>query len=158
MYSHYFLVMKNKILNACLLFFASIIINGCATPGYKDSPAVSDIEKGLTVASTLRFDDVPVPSGFIQISDESFIFQSESLRAGVLKYAGKSSPDVVMQFYKEQMTLYNWQLINLIEYGKKQLNYEKTGQSCIITIEGTKSKSVLTISVGPKSERTKIVK
>lgn len=150
--------MKNKILKACLLFFASIIINGCATPGYKDSPTVSGIEKGLTVASTLRFDDVPVPSGFLQISNESFIFQSESLRAGVLKYSGKSSPDVVMQFYKDQMPLYNWQLINLIEYGKKQLNYEKIGQSCIITIEGTRTKSILTISVGPKSERTKIVK
>lgn len=150
--------MKNKILKVCLLFFASIIINGCATPGYKESSVVSGIEKGLTVASILRFDDVPVPSGFLQISNESFIFQSESLRAGVLKYSGKSSPDVVMQFYKEQMPLYNWQLINLIEYGKKQLNYEKTGQSCIIMIEGARSKSVLTISVGPKSERTKIVK
>lgn len=133
-------------------------IGGCATPDYKGSPAASDIEKNLAVASTLRFDDVPVPSGFIPISDGSFIFQSESLRAGVLKYSGKSSPEAVMLFYKEQMPLYNWQLINLIEYGKKQLNYEKTAQSCIITIEGTKSKSTLIISVGPKSERTKVIK
>lgn len=140
-------------------FALIIIIIGCATPGsYKESSAASEIEKELTIAPTLRFDDVPVPSGFLQVSNESFIFQSESLRAGVLKYSGKSSPEAVMLFYKEQMPLYNWQLVNLIEYGKKQLNYEKTAQSCIITIEGTKSKSTLIISVGPKSERTKIAK
>lgn len=63
-----------------------------------------------------------------------------------------------MLFYKEQMPLYNWQLINLIEYGKKQLNYEKVAQSCIITIDGNKTKSILVISVGPKSERIKITK
>ncbi|MFH1778881.1 MAG: hypothetical protein ABH847_02490 [Candidatus Omnitrophota bacterium] len=148
--------MKNKISRWGVFILMSVTMMGCATTGYRETSA--EIEKSLAVASTLRFDDIPVPSGFLQISNESFIFQSESLRAGVLKYSGKSSPDVVMQFYKEQMSLYNWQLINLIEYGKKQLNYEKTGQSCIITIEGARSKSVLTISVGPKSERTKIVK
>lgn len=151
--------MKNKIISQALLIFAFLLITaGCATPGYKESSSSSEIEKSLAVASTLRFDDVPVPSGFVQISNESFIFQSESLRAGVLKYSGKSNPNAVMLFYKEQMPLYNWQLINLIEYGKKQLNYEKPGQSCIITIEGTKSKSILMICVGPKSEKAKIVK
>ncbi len=142
----------------CGVLAFSLIMGGCATPDHKVSSAVFDVEKSLAVAPTLRFDDVPVPSGFISISDESFIFQSESLRAGVLKYSGKASPETVMLFYNEQMPLYNWQLINLIEYGKKQLNYEKTAQSCIITIEGTKSKSTLIISVGPKSEKAKIMK
>lgn len=151
--------MYNKILLYGILIFSFIItIGGCATSDYKGSPAASNVEKSLAVAPTLRFDDVPVPSGFIPISNESFIFQSESLRAGVLKYSGKSSPEAVMLFYKEQMPLYNWQLINLIEYGKKQLNYEKTGQSCIITIEGSKSKATLIISVGPKSEKAKVLK
>lgn len=151
--------MKNKITGCGIFVFILMAITaGCATPAYMENPAASEIEKNLIVASTLRFDDVPVPSGFIQIPSESFTFQSEALRAGVLKYSGKSNPNAVMLFYKEQMPLYNWQLINLIEYGKIQLNYEKPGQSCIVTIEGTKSKSTLTISVGPRSEKAKIVK
>ncbi len=137
----------------CILPFL-VIFSGCAT-GSSNS---AGIEKNLSVASSLRFDDVPVPAGFNQVPDESFIFQTESLRAGVLKYTGKSSPESVMQFYKDEMPRYNWQSVNIVEFGKKQLCFEKTGQNCIVIIDGTKSKSTIIISVGPKSEKQKPVK
>ena len=131
-----------------LLAFAA---GGCATTGQNSNAP----EKNLAVSSLLRFDDIPVPSGFSQLSKESFIFQTESMRAGVLRYEGKASQESVMQFYKQQMPVYNWQPVNIIEFGLKQLSFEKPGQSCIVVIEGTRSKSTVTISVGPKSEKPK---
>ena len=76
-----------------------------------------------------------------------------------MRYEGRSSPEALMQFYKEQMSVYNWQTVNIIEFEKKQLTFEKPGQSCIVTIEGSKNgKSIITISIGPKSEKQKIIK
>jgi len=36
------------------------------------------------------------------------------------------------------------------------LNYEKSGESCIVTIEGKGRKSILTIAISPKSRPMKI--
>lgn len=149
--------MKKVWVYAIFLLFA-ITSGGCATPGSYSAQPSSQIEKDLAVASSLRFDDVPIPSGFIPIPNESFIYQTDTLRAGVLRYTGKTSPESLMQFYKEQMPLYNWQLLNIIEFDKRQLNFEKPGQSCIVLIEGTRSKAKLTISIGPRSEKPKIIK
>ena len=131
-----------------LLAFAA---GGCATTGQGSNA----VEKNLAVSSLLRFDDIPVPAGFSQLPKESFIFQTESVRAGVLRYEGKAGQESVMQFYKQQMPVYNWQPVNIIEFGLKQMSFEKPGQSCIVVIEGNRSKSTVTISVGPKSEKPK---
>ncbi|MDP3786975.1 MAG: hypothetical protein Q8R05_05475 [Candidatus Omnitrophota bacterium] len=150
---------EKKIVVAAIVFFALTITSGCATPTYRGSTASSEMERPLVVASSLRFDDVPIPAGFISIPTESFIYQTENIRAGLLRYEGRSSPETVMQFYKEQMPVYNWQSVNIIEFEKKQLSFEKTGQSCIVIIEGFKNgKSIITISIGPKSEKAKLIK
>jgi hypothetical protein len=133
----------------------ALAIWGCATTGQGSSAVSGGVEKNLAVSSVLRFDDIPVPTGFSQLPKESFVFQTESVRAGVLRYEGRANPESVMQFYKQQMPVYNWQPVNIIEFGLKQMSFEKPGQSCIIVIEGAGSKSTVTISVGPKSERPK---
>ncbi len=144
---------------AIIIISLSLTAGGCAATSHRGSVAGSGIEKPLTIASSLRFDDIPVPSGFISISTESFIYQTENIRAGLIRYEGRSSPEATMQFYKEQMPVYNWQPVNIIEFGRKQLSFEKTGQSCIVIIEGfNNGKSIITISIGPKSEKSKILK
>ncbi len=151
--------MSSKVIVVSFAFI--FFISGCATDGRQSRQgSASGLEVGrkLTISPELRFDDVPIPSGFAPVPNESFVYQTENFRAGILRYAGKPSPEAVMEFYKEQMPLYNWQSINIIEFEKKQLGFEKTGQSCIVFIEGKGSKSIITISVGPKSEKAKIVK
>lgn len=152
------MINEKIICTAIAIFVLTTAISGCATSAQRGSPAGSEIEKNLVVASSLRFDDVPVPAGFASIPTESFIYQTENIRAGLLRYEGRSSAEAVMQFYKERMPVYNWQSINIIEFEKKQLSFEKTGQSCIVIIEGLKAKTIITISIGPKSEKAKILK
>jgi hypothetical protein len=153
--------MKNdRIVTAAITVVALILTAcGCATPNHGGAAVSSGTERPLAVASSLRFDDIPVPFGFASIPAESFIYQTENIRAGLMKYKGRSSPEVMMQFYKEQMPVYNWQPVNIIEFGKKQLSFEKPGQSCVVVIEGSGSgESIITISIGPKSEKSKILK
>lgn len=151
-------MINRKIAVAAAVVLALTSIGGCVTPSQRGGTAGADIEKNLSVSSNLRFDDVPIPAGYVPISAESFVYQTESVRAGLMRYEGRSSPEALMQFYKECMPIYNWQSINIIEFEKKQLSFEKPGQSCIVIIEGFKGKSAITISIGPKSEKAKLLK
>ena len=73
----------------------------------------------------------------------------------VLKYQGRVNIDQVINFYKEQMPMYNWSLINIIEYGQRLLNFERENETCIITIQVAgfwNEEALVTVSLGPKSQ------
>lgn len=142
-----------------IFIFLSLILSlsGCAswpkqTTTNTGQPAQA-VQKGLAVASLLRFDDLPVPSGFKLIPNESVAFQNNSSRFAFLKYSGKANPDPLILFFKEQMPLYNWELVNLIEYGTKVMNFEKQDENCTVTIEGNASKAIVMVSLTPKAPR-----
>jgi len=112
--------------------------------------------KPLDVAALLRFNDIPVPAGFKVLENESFAFQNDATRVVLLKYKGARIADQVVQFYKEQMPMYNWNAINIIEYERRILNYEKGSESCIITVESLGRKSEIVIAISPKSRPMKV--
>jgi hypothetical protein len=124
---------------------------GCVTTS--DKAAVPKNEAMLEPSTMLKFSDVPTPTGFRSLPQESYSFESAGIRVGLLKYQGKANPDQVVNFYKEQMGMYNWNLLNLIEYGERLLNFEREGESCIVTISGKGNNVIVTISLGPKSQQ-----
>jgi len=143
--------MFKKITIYIALIFILATLTGCAAmQRFNQRPSREDSDS-REVSSVLRFSDVPVPSGFKIKSKESYSFQTDVLRAGILKYTGSMRRENVVQFYKEQMPRYNWQLLNLVEYEKSILNFEKEHQSCIITIEGGTTRTTIVMSVSPKS-------
>ncbi|MBN1793825.1 MAG: hypothetical protein JW844_02545 [Candidatus Omnitrophica bacterium] len=126
-------------------------LSGCASlPGRRSSSAKDDV-RALEVASFLRFDDIPVPYGFKIQPEESFAFQNDFSRVGLLRYTGKTSADSLVLFYKEQMPLYNWRMVNIIEFGRRVLNFEKEDQNCIVMIESGKTKTGLILAIAPKA-------
>ena len=48
--------------------------------------------------------------------------------------------------------MYNWRLINIVEYGRRILTFEKDEESCVITIDGKDNNLEVAVSVGPKSQ------
>ena len=131
----------------------SVLLSGCASMKgmFKGRSSTAGVSQPPEVSAILKFDDIPVPDGFKFIASESCAFQTQDIRVGLLKYEGRSDPDMIVQFYKEQMPLYNWKVVNIIEYGKRLLNFEKDGQSAVVTIESRGSKTVITIAVTPRS-------
>ena len=129
-----------------LLLAASII--GCST--FSDTKSTTP--DMLEPQGILKFIDVPVPVGLKIMPQQSYSFESSGVRVGILKYQGKSSPDKIITFYKEQMAMYNWGLVNIVEYGQRLMNFERENESCIITIEPRGSSVLLIISLGPKSQ------
>ena len=96
-----------NIRNSLIIIFVLLLSAGCATSG---TVTDNDIKatKALDVSTALKFVDVPVPSGFKMITAQSFTFENDVLRVGILKYKGRSSGDQVVNFFKNQMPLYNW--------------------------------------------------
>ncbi|MDP2831025.1 MAG: hypothetical protein Q8O02_02095, partial [Candidatus Omnitrophota bacterium] len=132
----------------CLL---TIILMGCST--LSDNPkSVNTGGRMLEPQSVLKFSDVPVPVGLKSLPQESYSFESSGVRVGVLKYRGKANADQVITFYKEQMPLYNWNLVNIVEYGQRLINFERENETCIITLEPKGNNIALIISLGPKSQ------
>ncbi len=137
------------LISACLLI-TSVFLAGCATTETNDLKSSSS--GNLKTQAILKFSDVPVPVGLKSMPLESYSFESSGVRVGVLKYLGKANPEQVISFYKDQMPMYNWTLVNIIEYGQRLMNFEREGESCIIFMQPKGSSIILTISLGPKSQ------
>lgn len=142
--------MKRNFLVITLLGYCVIVLSGCALLQRK-----AKVPQGPTLLepqAILKFADLPVPAGFRLISRDSYAFESAGVRVGVLKYQGKVPVDAVANFYKEQMPIYNWQFLNAIEYGERLLNFERENETCIIRLLPKGKTTVITISLGPKSQ------
>ncbi|MDI6758507.1 MAG: hypothetical protein QMD94_02380 [Candidatus Omnitrophota bacterium] len=138
--------MKKKIL-LMFLYFCVFALFGCATTSSKDTSKQSAL---LEPQSILKFSDIPIPAGFKPLNEKSYSFETSGVRVGVLKYQGKANPDQVVNFYKEQMPIYNWILLNIIEYGNRLLNFDRENETCIIDLATKGNNITLTISLGPK--------
>lgn len=139
-----------SILKTVLAIFLVLLLAGCATWPKKGSDIKGE-EAVLGTSPILKFADIPVPIGFKLIRDKSFTFQNDATRVGLMRYTGRTNVDKVVAFYKEQMPLYNWNLVNIVEYGTRILNFEKGNQSCIITLETSVTTTFLTIALSPRA-------
>ncbi|MDD5109378.1 MAG: hypothetical protein PHC29_07775 [Candidatus Omnitrophica bacterium] len=131
----------------CLITSSSFV--GCSTFSDNSKSTNSGM---LEPQAILKFNDVPIPVGLKPLPQASYSFESSGVRVGVLKYQGKASPDQIINFYKEQMAMYNWNLVNIVEYGHRLMNFERENESCIVTLEPKGNNVILTISLGPKSQ------
>lgn len=100
----------------------------------EESAAPKDI-RPMPVSEFFKFENIPVPEGYKLDKKKSFVFRNDVLLVAFLTYKGKSKADKVAAFFKEQLPLYGWKLINVIEYGERVLNFEMDGQTCIITVD-----------------------
>jgi hypothetical protein len=133
----------------CCLIIALLL--GCSRLAKKDSQAASQVNM-LEPQPLMKFADIPVPVGFKLLTQDSYIFESAGVRVGLLRYHGKADPDRVLDFYKEQMLLYNWNLLNVIEYGQHLMNFDRENETCIVNLLPKGNTTTIVISLGPKSQ------
>ena len=143
--------MKLKFAKIIFLFSFIFVFFGCASLTGRDD-SLSKTPGILEPSATLKFNDVPVPSGFKILPQNSYSFESSGIRVGVLKYQGKANPDQVVNFYKEQMPMYNWDLLNIVEYGERLMNFDRENETCIVSLLAKGNSVTITVSVGPKAQ------
>ena len=133
-------------LHLALLFVLILSLSGCVVTPQKETTVI----QGLKPQSTLSFSDVPTPAGFEILPQESFILKSEGTRAGLLKYTGEAELKDVVYFYKNRMSAYNWDLLNVVEYGDLMLNFERENESCVITLKQKGTNIEILVSLSPE--------
>ncbi len=121
------------------------ILIGCArTPEAKRSEMIP------TPAVTHRFEDVPIPRSLGIEKEESFIYESEAIKTGILVYAGKAKVRDLVQFFKENMVIHGWKLVSNFERDDALLTFNKLGWGCVITIRPTgMERTKVEVRVGP---------
>jgi len=127
-----------------------LFVTGCGTVEYSREEDFKGSAALLGVAPILRFDDIPVPSGFSLLREQSFTYQDDMTRVGLLRYAGKASAAQIISFYKAEMGSYNWKLLNIVEFGRTTLNFERSNEICSIAVEPYKGDTILFISISPR--------
>ena len=128
-----------------------LALEGCSTTPYRKTSDPTQIPS-LSPAALLKFADIPTPSAFKFVPESSYVFQSSNFRAGLLKYSGKASGDQAVVFFKEQMPMYNWRIVNIVEYGRRLISLEKEQETCIISIDEKGGTTDIIISIAPKSQ------
>jgi len=97
-----------------------------------------------------RFTDVPVPSKFKLDRAKSFIYEAGSFKAGIITYSGWSKLDTLVDFYKKEMTNFEWEMISIFEHDNITLVYSKEGWSCTVHLSsGNLNYSKVRIQIGP---------
>jgi len=109
------------------LVLATVI--GCA-----QTPKAERSEMIPTPAATYRFEDVPVPRSLAIEKKESFIYESEAIKTGILVYGGKAKVGELAHFFKENMAIHGWKLVSNFERNDALLTFNKPGWNCVITI------------------------
>lgn len=145
-----------------LFLIAIFIFTGCAM--LKQTPEDSSISGSVSSqqqVANLTFEDLPVPGNMVLDRENSFVYETSNYRTGILFYTGNMSTIDVANFYKSEMSKYNWILVNSLEYKKgSQLIFEKPGWIAVIRIESAwgESSSKLTITIGPKGNSEELTK
>ncbi len=138
-------IFKKLLFLSAIGYLLTTALMGCATTS----------SSNLQSQAILKFADVPIPVGLKPLPQISYSFENAGVRVGVLKYQGRANIDQIINFYKEQMPMFNWNLVNIIEYGPRLMNFERDNETCIITLQiaGFWNEDVLvTLSLGPKSQ------
>ncbi len=139
-----------KLIYSFMLLSFVLSISGCASTLSKENITKNDAL--LEPSALVKFIDIPVPAGFKIIPLDSYSFETAGVRVGVLRYQGKAKPEQAVNFYKEQMPMHNWNLLNVIQYGEMLLNFDRETETCIIQLIPRGNNMTISISLGPKSQ------
>ena len=111
-------------------------------------------EMAPTPAVTYRFEDVPIPRSLEINKDESFIYESQAIKTGILVYGGKAKVADLAHFFKENMGTHGWRLVSNFERNDALLTFNKPGWGCVITILPTgMERAKVEVRVGPIETR-----
>ncbi len=146
--------MRLKLAFAMLACMVVVVGAGCsrtaATTAADPSAPGGDIAAGIPLAPDFRIADIPVPAGFEFDREHSFVFQNSEMDVGRIQYAGKEAVADVAQFYLDEMSRYNWELLSVTEHGTITLFFEKPGKACQVLLSPKGRSTLVQVSFFPK--------
>lgn len=125
-----------RYLRAMLPVLAVVMaLGGCQSGGpwirYQPEPSTPAPPAG----AYLDFNDVQIPAGLKLDRIESYVYQTEALKVGVLSLTtSRPIPELVV-FFQENMARDNWRQVSAFSFRKTVLLFEKEGKNCLVLMQ-----------------------
>ena len=121
------------------LLLLVVFLGGCATASYT----------GRKQETFARFSDIPVISGSKFMHKNSFVFENNNQRIALLKYETPLPPEKAVAFFKKEMPLKGWALIDILESGTNILSFKSNKELCTISIFPRIAGSSVVVKISP---------
>jgi len=135
-----------------LFFLALFALSGCTF--FKTSAAKDEApQSGQPVLNQAfyGFPDVPVPKELKLNNERSFIYETTSLRAGVLVLSGNVELDSLENYFKVNMIKNGWKFINSFKFKDITMNFVKNDKTCNIKMSRDTFNADVEVWVGPST-------
>ena len=136
---------KGTLVLAAMLLF----VLGCAArqPAGQDQQVAAKGEVPNVVFYT--FPDIPVPKELSLERDKSFIYETPTVKAGVLVLRGNVDVASLETYFKVNMAKNGWRFVNSYKYGDVILNFMKEDRASNIRTTRDAFTTQVEIWVGP---------
>lgn len=143
---------KKLVLLAVALFFMA----GCS--GMKKEPEEGTVYEPVEQVPEdeeinqkyYDFEDIPLPKEMKLNPDNSILFESRDIRAGMLSFSGRVDSESLFDYFQISMPDEGWRLISYIKYGTYILTFDKPEKLCIVRIIEKSFSSELQMWISPK--------
>ncbi|MFH1623896.1 MAG: hypothetical protein ABID54_01920 [Pseudomonadota bacterium] len=141
------------LISAIMITISLILLSGCSTilKDVSSSGEVSEAKPLKTEPLPIYYDfeDISVPPELKLDRERSFIYETPTVKAGILVFKGRVDVDSLVSFFKENMVKDNWNFINSFKYKGYILNFQKEDRSCLITLYDKMFNTIVEMRVGP---------
>jgi hypothetical protein len=96
------------------------------------------------------FKDILIPQEMSLKPDQSIIFHTPGVKAGVLFFEGRVEPVSLFNFFANNMPKDNWTLRSFFKYGRYMMVFEKPDRDCVLAIKDKRFNTLLQVWVTPR--------
>ena len=136
---------------AVLVLVVLLLATGCSTwnklTGQEEQPAAKTSEApNVTYYS---FPDIPLPKEMELVRDKSFVYETSTVRTGLLVLKGNVDMNSLEQYFRANMAKNGWKFMNGFKYATVILNFTKDDKTAYIRISRETFSTWAEIWVGP---------
>ncbi len=130
-----------------------LLLSGCQS--FYQNAEEQDFVAGTPVlGSYLDFEDVQVPRGLKLDPKRSYVYQTESIKTGVLSFNTTRTVVEVLADFEDNMPRDNWVLVSNFKFHKNILLYHKTTKNCLIIVESRSNRARVKVEIWLSPVRT----
>lgn len=110
---------------------AVLVLSGCESFNFGQT---REEAPGPPPSSYLDFEDVQIPGGLKLVREQSFVYENNNLRAGVLALKGDGPVVAVLNHFQTRMPADGWEQLSSFKYHKNILIYTKPDKVCLVIV------------------------
>jgi uncharacterized membrane protein YgdD (TMEM256/DUF423 family) len=143
---------SRKAVFAILTLMIAIALGATGCSSLRTKKTTSSSTTSTTAKSkTIYYDfgDILLPSQLSVNDNESFVFTTEGLTAGVLSLKGRLTAKSLISFFSNKMPVDGWQMINKFAGQRNMMLFQKQTRYCTITIDEGQLSTIVELWVAP---------